>query len=77
MLLNVNLLRLLWVVLEPTFNYTRHWTRGRSVLLMGVAVLVQLGTTLVQPFEMRVAFLWRVRVRGETCLKRTRLSCTT
>jgi hypothetical protein len=61
------------MVLEPALDYPWHWTRCRNVLLVGTvdafcaiilcAILIQLGAALVEPFEMRVTFLWRVRVR--------------
>lgn len=70
--------------LEPALNYAWHWTRRRYVFLIGRlrtidmfcaiilrAVVIQLGATLIKPFEMCMASLWRVRVCREACLKCT------
>jgi len=66
--------------LKPALHYTGHWTRGGFVwtdvtvrALALRAMLIQLRATLVEPFEMCVAFLWRVCVRRKACLKCTSL----
>jgi hypothetical protein len=60
------------MVLKPALNYTRHRTR-RGFVGVTVPLLIQLKTALIQSFEMCVASLWRVCVRGKACLQCARL----